>query len=139
MEHQAEMDSLDTDIVWRSLKSARSYRFLRLIMSRCEFLVDKFYPHVKTGLPGISPSATFEKTAGYFDKNRERMRYDKFRKQGLFIGPGVVEAGCKSVIGKRLKQSGMHWSVRSANSIIALRCCLESGRFEDYWEQRQAA
>ncbi|MFO8056119.1 MAG: ISKra4 family transposase, partial [bacterium] len=80
-----------------------------------------------------------KKTADYFEKNQERMRYDKFRRQGLFIGSGVVEAGCKSVIGKRLKQSGMHWSVRGANSIIALRCCLESGRFEDYWEQRQAA
>ena len=80
-----------------------------------------------------------EKEIGYFHKNRERMRYGEFRKQGLFIGSGVVEAGCKSVIGKRLKQSGMHWSVRGANSIIALRCCLESGRFEDYWEQRRAA
>jgi hypothetical protein len=57
----------------------------------------------------------------------------------LFIGSGVVEAGCKSVIGKRLKQSGMHWSVRGANAIIALRCCLESGGFEDYWESRRAA
>jgi hypothetical protein len=81
----------------------------------------------------------FEKAIGYFEKNRERMRYDRFRREGLFIGSGVVEAGCKSVIGKRLKQSGMHWSVRGANSIIALRCCIESGRFEDYWEQRRAA
>jgi hypothetical protein len=80
-----------------------------------------------------------KKTACYFEKNRERMRYDKFRKRGLFIGSGVVEAGCKSVIGKRLKQSGMHWSIGGANSIIALRCCLESGRFEDYWEERRAA
>ena len=80
-----------------------------------------------------------EKDVGYFEKNKERMRYDQFRSQGLFIGSGVVEAGCKSVIGKRLKQSGMHWSVRGANSIIALRCCLESGRFEDYWEGRRAA
>ncbi len=80
-----------------------------------------------------------EKAIGYFQKNRKRMRYDKFRSQGLFIGSGVVEAGFKSVIGKRLKQSGMHWSVRGANSIIALRCCLESGYFEDYWESRRAA
>ena len=80
-----------------------------------------------------------DKTACYLEKNQERMRYDEFRRQGLFIGSGVVEAGCKSVIGKRLKQSGMHWSVRGANSIIALRCCIESGRFEDYWEERQAA
>lgn len=80
-----------------------------------------------------------EKCTAYLEKNKERMRYDKFRSQGLFIGSGVVEAGCKTVIGKRLKQSGMHWSVRGANSIIALRCCLESGYFEDYWESRRAA
>jgi len=79
------------------------------------------------------------KALGYFEKNQERMRYDRFRGQGLFIGSGVVEAGCRSVIGKRLKQSGMHWSVRGANAIIALRCCLESGGFEDYWESRRAA
>jgi len=79
------------------------------------------------------------KALAYFEKNQERMRYDRFREQGWFIGSGVVEAGCKSVIGQRLKQSGMHWSVRGANAIIALRCCLESGGFEDYWESRRAA
>jgi hypothetical protein len=80
-----------------------------------------------------------EKALAYFEKNQKRMRYDLFRRQGFFIGSGVVEAGCKSLIGKRLKQSGMHWSVRGANSIIALRCCLESRGFEEYWEERRAA
>jgi hypothetical protein len=41
--------------------------------------------------------------ADYFERNQERMRYPKFRKQGLFIGSGVIEAGCKTVIGSRLK------------------------------------
>jgi hypothetical protein len=67
----------------------------------------------------------------------ERMRYPKFRKQGLFVGSGVIEAGCKTVLG-RLKQSGMFWTVRGANDITALRCCQLSGRFEDYWEARRA-
>jgi hypothetical protein len=80
-----------------------------------------------------------EQAIDYFRKNENRMRYGWFRKRGLFIGSGVVEAGCKSVIGKRLKQSGMHWSVRGANAIIALRCSLESGYFADYWASRQAA
>jgi len=77
-----------------------------------------------------------EKQISYFEKNKERMRYKKFREQGLFIGSGVVEAGCKNVIGQRLKQSGMHWTVKGANNIIALRCCLYSNRWEDYWEYR---
>ena len=77
--------------------------------------------------------------ADYFEKNTERMRYPKFRKQHLFVGSGVIEAGCKNVIGSRLKRSGMFWSVRGANSILALRCCHLNGRFEDYWEGRRAA
>jgi hypothetical protein len=77
--------------------------------------------------------------ADYFEKNAERMRYPKFRRQHLFVGSGVIEAGCKTVIGSRLKQSGMFWTVRGANAIIALRCCHLNGRFEDYWESRRAA
>jgi len=77
--------------------------------------------------------------ADYFERNAERMRYPKFRAQGLFVGSGVVEAGCRTVIGIRLKQSGMFWSVCGANAIIALRCCRLSGRFEDYWESRSRA
>lgn len=77
--------------------------------------------------------------ANYFQSNAERMRYPKFRRQHLFVGSGVIEAGCKTVIGSRLKQSGMFWTVRGANSIIALRCCHLNGRFEDYWEGRRAA
>ena len=77
--------------------------------------------------------------ADYFERNAARMRYPKFRRQHLFVGSGVIEAGCKTVIGSRLKQSGMFWTVRGANAIIALRCCHLNGRFEDYWESRRAA
>src|ERR1035438_6931538 len=75
----------------------------------------------------------FLKEAEYFATNAE-MRYPEFREKGLFVGSGVVEAGCKSVIGSRLKRSGMFWTVRGANATIALRCCRINGRFEDYWE-----
>ena len=77
--------------------------------------------------------------ADYFARNAERMRYPRFRRQHLFVGSGVIEAGCKTVIGSRLKQSGMFWTVRGANAILALRCCHLNGRFEDYWEGRPAA
>jgi len=77
-----------------------------------------------------------KKEIGYFEKNKERMRYNDFRKQGLFVGSGVMEAGCRTVVAQRLKQSGMHWSVKGANNIIALRCCFLSNRWEDYWESR---
>lgn len=67
-----------------------------------------------------------ERELGYFLNNAPRMRYHWFRQCGLFIGSGVVEAGCKSVIGQRLKQSGMHWTVNGADAIIALRCAQAS-------------
>ena len=68
--------------------------------------------------------------SNYFMQNKEHMQYQDFRNQGLFIGSGVIEAACKNVIGKRLKQSGMRWSVDGANKIAALRCAVMSGAFE---------
>ena len=77
--------------------------------------------------------------AEYFERNTDKMRYPEFRRQGLFVGSGVIEAGCKTVIGSRLKQSGMFWTVSGANQIIALRCCRLSGGFEDFWGAQAAA
>ena len=92
---------------------------------------------IQTSNPDVAEKLRTE--TEYFQTNAERMRYPPFRKQHLFVGSGVIEAGCKTVIGSRLKQSGMFWTVRGANSIIALRCCHLNGRFEDYWEGRRAA
>ena len=61
------------------------------------------------------------------------MRYGEFRRQVFCVGSGVIEAGCKTLIGKRFKNSGMYWSRVGANAISAARCCLYSGRFEDFW------
>ena len=84
-------------------------------------------------------TAVLATEADYFERNAERMRYPKFRAKGLFIGSGVIEAGCRTAIGARLKRSGMFWSVAGANAIIALRCCRLSNRFEDYWADRICA
>jgi hypothetical protein len=72
--------------------------------------------------------------ADYFERNSERMQYPKFRRQHLFVGSGVIEAGCKTVIASRLKRSGMFWTMRGANAIVVLRCCHLNGQFEDYWD-----
>jgi len=86
--------------------------------------------------PGLAQLVRNE--VDYFQRNAERMRYPAFRAQGLFVGSGVVEAGCKEVIGSRLKRSRMFWTVCGANAILALRCCRLSGSFEDYWSSRSA-
>jgi hypothetical protein len=93
---------------------------------------------IKTGFEVLIERG-YQPEIAYFEKNKHRMRYAEFRRQGLFVGSGVVEAGCRTVIGQRLKQSGMHWTVRGANNIIALRCCILSNRWEDFWEQRVPA
>ena len=63
------------------------------------------------------------------------MRDPEFQARGLCTSSGVVEAGCKSIVGGRLKKSGMH-SVSGANDILALRCTIKSGRYESFWERK---
>ena len=71
---------------------------------------------------------------GYFENNAPRMRYHWFRSRGLFVGSGVVEAGCKTVIGQRLKLSGMHWTTAGADAITTLRCQQASRPEDQIWK-----
>jgi hypothetical protein len=84
-------------------------------------------------LTGIKAGA-LDTALGYFETNAPRMRYKHFRSCGLFAGSGAVEAGCKAVIGQRLKLSGMHWSMAGATGILTLRCQQASGRWEQIWQ-----
>lgn len=77
-----------------------------------------------------------EQVLGYFARNVSRMPYGTFRAAGWFIGSGVVEAGCKTVIGGRCKQSGMFWSKTGAENILALRCLQSSRRLVEFWKYR---
>jgi hypothetical protein len=99
--------------------------------------VEKIVQQANQKLP-LNPEARKKAEAeiAFLDKHKNFMRYADFRKRGLFVGSGVIEAGCKTVIGLRMKQSGMEWSLRGANAIISLRCMVKSGRLEDYWESR---
>lgn len=72
---------------------------------------------------------------GYFEHNAHRMRYQHFRSLGMFVGSGAVEAGCKAIVGQRLKLSGMHWTQPGATGILTLRCQQASGRWEEIWQQ----
>ena len=85
---------------------------------------------------GQPQAEAVEQALGYFVRNVSRMQYGTFRAAGYFIGSGVVEAGCKTVIGGRCKQSGMFWSESGAENILALRCLHSSRRLEDFWQDR---
>lgn len=79
------------------------------------------------------------KALGYFENNQSRMLYGTFRDKGYFIGSGVVEAGCKTVVGQRVKQSGMLWSLEGAENVLAVRCAVMNGDFAGYWERKGPA
>lgn len=78
------------------------------------------------------------KCRDYIERNKDRMRYAQFKAMGLCTSSGVVEAGCKVVVGTRLKRSGMRWTVKGANAITALRCNKLSGRYPSFWQRRIA-
>jgi hypothetical protein len=71
-------------------------------------------------------------------RNRRRMRYPAFHRRGLCTSTCVLEAGCKVVVATRLKDAGMHWTLRGANAILALRCAKLSGRLAAFWQHRTA-
>jgi len=79
------------------------------------------------------------KEIAYLENNLERMSYGTFRKAGYFIGSGVIEAGCKTVVGKRMKNSGMFWSEEGGQGVLDLRCTLLSDRLDIFCQARAAA
>ena len=85
---------------------------------------------------GTSRAPAVEKELGYFVRNVPRMQYGTFRAQGFFIGSGVIEAGCKTIIGARCKQAGMHWGEPGAENILAFRCIHASRRLDQFWKER---
>jgi hypothetical protein len=98
--------------------------------------VDKLIAQTRKECAGQSNAETVEKELGYFVNNVERMQYGSFRRRGFFIGSGVVEAGCKTVIGARCNQSGMFWGKPGAQNVLALRCIHASRRLDNFWRDR---
>ncbi len=88
---------------------------------------------------GCADKAAVDENLGFLSRHRHRMLYGTYREKGWFIGSGVVEAGCRTVVGKRLKQSGMFWSEEGATGVLNFRTLLLSGRFDDFWKDRANA
>lgn len=98
--------------------------------------VEQLMAEVRRECAGKSQAQAVEKELGYFLNNVARMQYGTFRRQGFFIGSGVIEAGCKTIIGLRCKQSGMFWGEPGAQNILALRCIQASHRLTEFWKSR---
>lgn len=104
----------------------------RLLKDKVSSLIEQ----TRQECAGKPQGPAVEQALHYFVNNLDRMHYGTFRKAGYFIGSGVVEAGCKTVIGGRCKQSGMFWSEPGAENILALRCIHSSRRLEEFWKHR---
>jgi hypothetical protein len=100
--------------------------------------VDRVITEARVALPKRGPNRQLaEEQIDFFKGHKNRMHYGTYRRKGWFIGSGVVEAGCKTVIGKRLKQSGMFWSETGASCVLNFRTLLLSSRFDAFWRDRQ--
>lgn len=101
--------------------------------------VEKIVAQALQQLPAAkAPRQAALKEIAYLRRNRARMQYQTFRQAGYFIGSGVVEAACKTVVGQRLKQSGMLWSRQGAAHLLTVRCALLSGWFDAFWKAHAA-
>jgi hypothetical protein len=98
--------------------------------------VEQLIAQARQECAGKAQAQAVEKELGYFVNNVQRMQYGTFRRQGFFIGSGVIEAGCKTVIGSRCKQSGMFWGEPGAENVLALRCIQSSHRLGEFWSAR---
>ncbi len=134
-EHLADLSKLVYGVASQKAKPWITARLAQLDEGKIESLLLS----LRRLRPTAQTQEAVRQTISYFANNRQRMRYAQFRRQGLFVGSGVIEAGCKTIVGQRLKQSGMRWSLRGANAIIALRCAQLSGRWEEFWEMRAAS
>ena len=76
----------------------------------------------------------FQIWRAYLEHNRPHMHYDLYRSQGLFIGSGVIEAGCKTVVAQRAKLSGMLWGEKGVQDVLTLRCLLLGGEIDRFWD-----
>jgi hypothetical protein len=64
------------------------------------------------------------------ENNRSKVDYPEYKKSGFFVGSGAIESANKTILQRRLKQSGMRWSVKGAQFVLTLRAKFESALWE---------
>ena len=120
-----------------SAKADRWYRSWRHKLRHAPGAVDGLirslrYHHRKLG----KRSPRYRQTTGelgYFRNNRDKMDYARYHASGLIISSGPVEAAAKTIVGHRLKRSGMRWTRKGGQQILNLRVQVQSKRWEAFW------
>jgi hypothetical protein len=137
--HALEHLTLLTNALYGEGSDLAKQRFKQWRKALLEDRVTKIIAQAKADLPsGGQARSLAKKQIAYLERNRSKMLYRTYRQAGYFIGSGVVEAACKTVVGQRLKQSGMLWSLRGASHILTVRCALLSGWFDAFWNRNQS-
>lgn len=136
--HAAEHVTKVVDLIEDHHTRAGHKRRKRWVKLLLRGRLDMFLAEARQAFPKNQTEAG-EKALDYFEKNRQRMRYRYFREHGYFIGSGVVEAACKTIVAQRFKGSGMHWSEQGLSHILAIRTALLSNRYDQFWCSRQTA
>lgn len=133
--HAAEHVTQVVDLIEDHRSASGHKRRKRWVKLLLRGRLDVFLAEARQAFPPDTIEAG-QKALAYFEKNRHRMRYRYFREHGYFIGSGVVEAACKTLVAQRLKGTGMHWSEQGLSHILSIRTALLSNRYDEFWQSR---
>lgn len=106
----------------------------------------RFIEHLNaTGPPATPKAATpaageaWKGLLHYLQENRDSFWYQRRLQEGLPMGSGLIEGGCKNILAKRLKLNSARWRIRRAEHMGAIRCLQYSGLWEAYWDSKKPA
>jgi hypothetical protein len=108
-------------------------RLKRLLEGKVEAVIRGIrYQATQRGLKGPKRK-TVRDAAEYFERNRDRMKYDEYLAAGYPIGSGVVEGACRHLVKDRRERTGMRWLPSGAQAMLDLRATYLNGEWNAFW------
>jgi hypothetical protein len=95
---------------------------------------------VRAGLKKLKGQSAKEiaTVRGYFERNKDRMRYHQYLARGYPIGTGVIEGACRHLVKDRMERTGMRWRLSSATAMLNVRAVFQSSHWETFHQTRIA-
>jgi hypothetical protein len=107
-----------------------THRLRMLLQGKVGYVIGGL-KRLRDGLHG-QKRRTMTTVLGYYENNRQHMRYDQYLAAGYPIGSGVAEGACRHVVKDRMEQTGMRWTVPGAQAMLDLRAIYLNDRWNDY-------
>ena len=111
-------------------------RCLRVLQGRSEGVVRGLREMATKRRLNAASKRTIAQICGYFEKNRDKMRYDQYLAAGYPIASGVIEGACRHLIKDRMERAGMHWTPSGAQAMLDVRSVHIDGDWEKYQAYR---